>query len=125
MLLSEDRCAAAEIVRNEHGQAEYLVYDDIGCMLDQEVEHGSDRVQSRYVRDYDRRDWIDARAAFFLRAPGDRIRTPMGSNIVAFSRRSGAQPYLDAVGGESFDGFAALHEARVTGKKGIETTPAR
>lgn len=124
MLLNEERCASAAIVRNEHGETEYLVYDDIGCMLDREEERGSADVQSRYVRDYDRREWIDATQAIFLRAPGERIRTPMGSGIVAFTHRSQAQPHLDTGGAELFADYAALTAARAGAKPETGDTPA-
>lgn len=80
MLISEDRCASAWIVR-VRGRAEYALFDDIGCMLD---HHPAEtEVVQRFVRDHSTRAWLVASAAAYLHEPN--IRTPMGSGIVAFS----------------------------------------
>jgi len=80
MLISEDRCASAEIVR-VRGRTEYALFDDIGCMLD---HHPADtEVVQHFVRNHSTRAWLVANAAAFLHEPN--IRTPMGSGIVAFS----------------------------------------
>lgn len=84
MLISEERCSAAVLIEDE-GERLYRLYDDIGCMLDDEHESGRGaRVVERFVHDYNRGDWIAAERAFFLEGGSPPVQTPMGSGIVAF-----------------------------------------
>lgn len=110
MIISEDRCSSALLVEHE-GVREYRLYDDIGCMLDDERDAGSRPTLERYVHDYERRVWIDASRATFLFTQRDAIVTPMGSGIVAFADRADAERANQAHAGDVHD-YASLAAAR-------------
>jgi copper chaperone NosL len=81
MLVSDPAFASA--YRTEAGDAR--VFDDLGCLLRELPSEGA-RV---WVKDYETSEWLDAEAAFFVRA--ESIETPMGGGIVAFSTREAAE----------------------------------
>ncbi len=90
MIVGEDRCAAAMLIERE-GTRERLIYDDIGCMLDDERGDLGGAVIERWVHDYGTRAWIRAETAVFLVAPPGAVRTPMGSGLVAFADLAAAE----------------------------------
>jgi hypothetical protein len=111
MLVSEDRCSSALLVENE-GRREFLYYDDLGCMLDEEREGmPGTTVIERFAHDYETRAWIDASNARYLLCDPKTLLTPMGSGIVAFSSLAGAEAAQAIHGGQIHD-LAALREAR-------------
>ncbi len=74
-------------------------YDDPGCLLDQLAGHGGPQITARevYVADFasserNRAAFVAAERALFLFH--ERIRTPMGSGLLAFSAAAGAAAYL-------------------------------
>lgn len=90
MIVGEERCAAAMLVERD-GKRERLIYDDIGCMLDDERDDLGGAVIERYVHDHGTRAWVRAETAVFLvGAPAD-VRTPMGSGLVAFADLTSAE----------------------------------
>jgi hypothetical protein len=91
MLISEDRCSSALLIERD-GHREYLNYDDLGCMLDDEQE-GLERsmVIDRFVRDYGTRAWVCADDATFLFTEDQSVHTPMGSGMVAFATMMAAE----------------------------------
>jgi hypothetical protein len=91
MLINEDRCSCSLLIER-NGRREHLLYDDIGCMLDDERD-GLDgaKVLERHVHDHASKHWVPAENAAFLFAEPSRIATPMGSGIVAFSAPQDAQ----------------------------------
>ncbi len=107
MIVSEDRFSAAFLI-DRRGRREHLAFDDIGCMLDHEREHGSGTadglvILERFVHDHDTRAWAEAGGASFLLAEPDRIQTPMGSGIAAFGSREGAESARATVPGVVMD----------------------
>lgn len=111
MLVSEERHAAALLV-DDQGLRSHLVYDDIGCMLDAEAE-GLDgkAVLERHVRDLGTGTWIRAESAAFLVTEPDRLPTPMGSGIGAWSSPAAATAAVQQHGGRVLD-LAQLRVAR-------------
>jgi copper chaperone NosL len=91
MLVNEDRCSSGLLVSNDGGGREHVVFDDIGCMLDYESGHAGLEVVGAFVHDHDSRSWTGAPAAWFVMAAPDRLATPMGSGIVAFSTKDAAE----------------------------------
>lgn len=110
MQIDEDRCAAASIAEPTAGHPEYLIYDDIGCMLFHERAHRDEKVHARFVRDYEARTWLKAEDAKYLRATADKIRTPMGSGIVAFGTSESATQAQSKYEGTILD-FGAVVQA--------------
>lgn len=111
MLVSEDRCSSALLIE-DRGRRDHLIYDDVGCMLDDERDVLDGRtVVRRYVHDHGTRAWLDASSAAFAVTDPKKVMTPMGSGILAFERRDDAQRVIDEHGGEVLN-YDALIEAR-------------
>ena len=78
MLISDTRFAAA--LKTDR----YLLFDDIGCMLDYSRTHTNAREASVWVRDIGTDNWIHAEeAVFFIK---DDKRTPMGYGFIAIKK---------------------------------------
>lgn len=87
MAISEKQFAAEIIDVDE----KVFKFDDIGCMLRyKQAAGGKLKPVAEFVTDYDLRDWVRAEKAFFTRSA--TIKTPMGSNIVAFADEQKAGP---------------------------------
>jgi copper chaperone NosL len=104
MLVAEDRCPGAAIVW-KHDERVPVVFDDIGCLVDYRIMlsegkgEAGERVEACWVRDYNARVWLDANQAVFLAADREKLRTPMGTGIVAFATREEAEVLRAAAGG--------------------------
>lgn len=107
MIISDDRCAAAAIVQID-GQRRYALFDDIGDLFEYERSQKDISVLSRYVRDYDSRQWIDAGQAQFVRIPG--LATPMGSGLIAYADRGDAEKKIQSSGEGKLVILKALRE---------------
>ena len=91
MLVSEDRCLSGAIVDRD-GRHEHALFDDIGCMLDaRDNTEGAFRVATMFVHDHASKEWVRADQAWFMVTSPDRLRTPMGSGVVAFAAREAAE----------------------------------
>lgn len=117
MLINEDRCSSAMLIEREAPLAgrtrrEYVMFDDIGCMLDYEHHRRSEfTVIDAFVHDHPTRQWLRAGDAYFLFADRERLPTPMGTGIVAFADRNVAEMKQREVGGDIMN-YAALEPAR-------------
>src|SRR5690242_7074487 len=79
MSISEKRYAAELI--DEDG--EVFKFDDIGCMANFiKQKRNKATVHACFVMDFDRREWLKAENAFYVRS--SELRTPMNGGIVAF-----------------------------------------
>ncbi len=74
-------------------------YDDIGCLLDHLLGYGGPPAKPKelYVADFAQSTrkgprWLPAAQAVYLY--GERIRTPMGTGLLAFAGRSDLEAYL-------------------------------
>ena len=86
MSISEKRYAA-EVIDKE-GQA--FKFDDIGCMANFIKQKRNDAsIQATFVMDFDRREWLEAEKASYVRS--SEFKTPMNGGIVAFKDDSSAQ----------------------------------
>lgn len=89
MLISDSRFAAALKI------GEYLIFDDIGCMLAYAKSLSNINSSDIWVRDYKEEKWMKAQSAtFYFDA---QKRTPMGYGYVAIK-----------TGSESPQGFAFI-----------------
>lgn len=118
MSIHDERSAAACLIDRD-GQREYLLFDDIGCLLDLQRSQPTDAsILQAFVHDHPSAQWLDMQAALFLVAPPSALRTPMGSGIAAFQHRDAAEEARLQYGGEILDRQAladwrkALMEAR-------------
>lgn len=86
MSISEKRYAA-EFIDNE-GQA--FKFDDIGCMANYiKLKKNSASIAATFVMDFDRREWLKAENAFYVRSL--EFKTPMNGGIVAFKDQTTGQ----------------------------------
>lgn len=102
MLVAEDRCSSAILIE-DRGRRDHRMFDDISCMIDFEDKDHDFVLIETFVRDYaagEENGWLSAADAYFLHADVDRLRTPMGSGMVAFATRSAAEAKQQEVGGE-------------------------
>jgi len=80
MLISDTRFAAA--LKTD----KYILFDDIGCMLDYSRTHTIAREASVWVRDFGTDAWIPGEeAVFFLK---DDKKTPMGYGYIAIKKET-------------------------------------
>jgi copper chaperone NosL len=76
MAIGDERFAA----QVRRGPRDVARFDDFGCAMVWLEEHGgADTASEIWVRDEDRREWIDARRAYYRRGRG----TPMGYGLGA------------------------------------------
>ena len=89
MLINEDRCCAAILVDSDGSHREHILFDDIGCLLEYKTTKPQTKIVEHWVRDYSARAWLKSESAFYLMS--EKMRTPMGSWIVAFASRQAAE----------------------------------
>ncbi len=110
MTIVEERSAAAMLVEVNR-RRDGLLFDDIGCMLDAWDSRPELHVVRAFVHAYDGSGWVEAQRAHFVRADADRLRTPMGSGIGAFTTAEAARAAHGRTAGTLLD-LAALRESR-------------
>jgi len=84
-----DACAFCRMaVSDKHFAAELVapgeeprIYDDIGCLVSDLVQHPAPGEAVAFVADHRTGDWIAAPDAIYTRVP--ELSTPMGSHIIA------------------------------------------
>ena len=108
MTVGDEHYAAAEIVETPKGERLGKVFDDIGCMLAYEREQRDGKVLSRWVKDYDSRQWLPALEAVYVR--GERIHSPMAYGILAAANVDEAAKLARAKGGRTLN-LLALQSA--------------
>jgi copper chaperone NosL len=110
MIIGEDLCSCAILVE-DGGRRTYLLFDDLGCLLDHRSDHPDTVVVDSYVHDYATGGWARGATAQYLLAVPDKVRTPMGSGIVAFETEAQAVAEQTRSGGEVVD-YERLVETR-------------
>jgi copper chaperone NosL len=85
MSISEKRYAA-ELIDND---GKIFKFDDLGCLAHFiEKKKNPAPIQATFVMDFERREWISAEQAFYVRSA--EFQTPMYGGIVAFKDQSRA-----------------------------------
>ncbi|MCP3906290.1 MAG: hypothetical protein GY715_21925 [Planctomycetes bacterium] len=99
MIISDDRFAAAMIVRE---QSLYVTtaYDDIGCLLADERDEPNP-IHDLYVADFTTRSWIRAEEAVYVQSGA--IHSPMAFGIAACRDAAAAATVQGEQGGEILD----------------------
>ncbi len=87
MIISDERFAAAMIVKTDRGNRA-LVFDDIGDMVAYPRDHPEQTIIHRYVKDFDSSEWVKADQANFVRVLD--MHTPMGSGLIAYASQDAA-----------------------------------
>lgn len=108
----QDICEACSMIISEKEYSAQYVYtngktrkfDDIGCMIhylnDNKLE--SD-IAAFFVRDYIHKNWINADSVHFIHS--DKIITPMGHGITAFSTKEDAKKMQAKIEEKYLGGF--------------------
>lgn len=81
------------------------VYDDMGELFEDRLQHPADEQESLWVRDYQTEKWLDARSALYLES--DRIRSPMAYGIIAAPTPTHASALMARFPGQLRD-FASM-----------------
>ncbi|MBL8762750.1 MAG: hypothetical protein JNM07_00590 [Phycisphaerae bacterium] len=103
MTIHDERSAAAILVDRD-GRSDYLLFDDIGCLLDAQRSKGSEvKALGRFVHDQVGGDWLRGEVAIFLATDGSKLRTPMASGVAAFADQTAATNGQRKYGGEILD----------------------
>jgi len=97
MILSDERYATATLLEGDRGP-EYRLFDDFNCQIDFEADGASSPVLERWVHDHETRAWVRAASATYVRSP--ELRTPMASEVAAFTTREDAVRAADELDGE-------------------------
>lgn len=114
MLIIDDRFACALLI-DRSGRREHALYDDLGCMLDDQADPDPDtRVLEGFVRDHATRAWIPSGVAIVLRADPEALHSPMGSGLAAFADQAAAERARLEYGGGITD-YARLLAGRQEG----------
>ncbi|MFN0059977.1 MAG: nitrous oxide reductase accessory protein NosL [Planctomycetota bacterium] len=99
MMINEERSASALLIERASVR-EHALFDDLGCMIDYERDRPPDvRILDRFAHDHVSRAWFRTEHAVFLRTTPDKLPTPMGSGIAAFSDRAAAAAAQSTLGG--------------------------
>lgn len=107
-----DESASAAILVEQDGRRDYLLFDDIGCLLDLERSRGNElRVIGHFVHDHTGGGWLAGETAVFLVTDGSTLRTPMASGLAAFADTAAAELGQKQYGGR-VQGFSELVETR-------------
>jgi nitrous oxide reductase accessory protein NosL len=96
MTVSDVRHAAAVMVL-KYGLVEQFVFDDTGEMLAFADPAGATQIR-RYAHDFGTGAWIDAAAAYFVKAPD--VHTPMATGVIAYAAASDARAAAERYHGQ-------------------------
>ncbi|HEX6187390.1 MAG TPA: nitrous oxide reductase accessory protein NosL [Pyrinomonadaceae bacterium] len=95
MAISEKQFAA-EVLDSED---QAFKFDDIGCLVNfVESKKNKAPIAAYFVMDFDKRDWIKAEEAYYVRT--SEVTTPMNGGIIAFRTQSQAQQAVDKYQGK-------------------------
>lgn len=97
MQINEDRCCCAVLIEVDDKQRRYILFDDIGCMLEHKATNPELKVIEHWVRDYTARVWIRGESATYLMT--EQVHTPMGSWLIAFATLDAANAMQRDKGG--------------------------
>jgi len=88
MVISRQEYAAGLLVK---GIDDWWKYDDIGCMLKHYLENVSKAVfLAVAVYDYNTKEQLDGKSAYYVKADPEKLWTPMNSGIVAVKEADSA-----------------------------------
>ena len=105
--LGEEICSRCGMIISDVNYAAQLIepgkgahkFDDIGCLVEfmQESGGGEQAIGKAFVMAQDKGEWLPFEDAHFVRS--DKIKTPMGHGIMAFSDYSEAKSFAASVHG--------------------------
>jgi len=89
----KDDAYATQIITKE-GRS--LKFDDLGCLVEWRVEHGTDTIAATYVRDHSSLEWIKYDKAYYVYDAS--IQTPMAYGVISFESEKAANDYISEHG---------------------------
>ncbi|OFZ65642.1 MAG: hypothetical protein A3D92_25020 [Bacteroidetes bacterium RIFCSPHIGHO2_02_FULL_44_7] len=92
MIISEKQFAAASVDRD----GSVTKFDGVGCLALYRLKHPSE-TERTWVQDYRTEEWVEFEKAFFVNA--EKVMTPMGFGLVAFSNENVASEFAHHEGG--------------------------
>ncbi len=101
MIISDERFAAAMIVTGDGDRAESRLYDDIGCLLDDDTSRDAADILARWVHDFRTLEWRDATTATYVHSSD--LHTPMAFGLAAVGDPAAVRPLLQQYPGELLD----------------------
>ncbi|AXR17078.1 MULTISPECIES: nitrous oxide reductase accessory protein NosL [Bacillus] len=84
-----DNQFATEVIL-ENGKA--IKFAEIGCMYKWMEQHQEDKLQAKFVRDYNSKDWVELEKATFVYDKD--ISTPMAYNMISFQNKKDAETFV-------------------------------
>lgn len=94
MAVKDDQFATEILLEN--GKA--VVFDDIGCMVKWEKGNSDKKIEDKFVRDFDSKEWIEMEKATYVF--DKEVKTPMGYNVISFTNKKDAEKFVETTGGE-------------------------
>ncbi|MFD3448369.1 nitrous oxide reductase accessory protein NosL [Microbacteriaceae bacterium 4G12] len=73
----------------DNGKA--LKFDDLGCMYKWLDENKDKKLQAKFVRDYNSKEWVELDKASFVYDKS--IKTPMAYNVISFKDKKEAEKF--------------------------------
>ncbi len=110
MIISDERFAAGVVIETAPSEFEHRIFDDIGGMVEFVAENGDLKIATYYVHDYNSKEWLDARDAYFIKSTD--LLTPMGFGLAACAQQLEAEELARAWDGDVLT-FAELQAVLV------------
>ena len=101
MIISDERFAAAMIVTADGNRIKSRLYDDIGCLLNDDTSRDAADVLARWVHDFRTLEWRDAVTATYVHSTD--LHSPMAFGLAAVGDSDEAGRLLEQYPGESLD----------------------
>lgn len=98
MIISDERFATATIIADERGDGVPLLFDDFNCQARHEARLVPGSVLRRWAHDHTTNAWLSPESAHYVHAAG--IRSPMASNLAAFTDRADAESLAESLDAE-------------------------
>ncbi|WP_416826603.1 nitrous oxide reductase accessory protein NosL [Ectobacillus polymachus] len=88
MAVMNDQFATEVILEN----GKTMKFDDIGCMYKWLNKNNGEKIQAKFVRDYNSKEWVSSDKATYVYDAS--IKTPMAYNVISFQNKNDAESYL-------------------------------
>jgi copper chaperone NosL len=75
---------------------DYLVFDDLGCLMEYIIDHGESEIGAAYIKDESTNEWINVKEAVYIYEAN--YWTPMNYGVLAFASRESADAYMSKNG---------------------------
>ncbi|MEH6889357.1 nitrous oxide reductase accessory protein NosL [Bacillus sp. JJ864] len=94
MLVTNDQFGTEVILEN----GKSLKFDDLGCMYKWMNKNKNEKLQAKFVRDYNTKEWVEVEKATYVY--DKEIKTPMAYNVISFKDKKDADSFVSKNKGE-------------------------